>query len=241
MTNNYQAVVLGGGPGGYVAAIRLAQLNIKTVLIEKANVGGTCLNQGCIPTKALLHSAEVYQTVLHAAKCGVSAQNAAYDYAKIAANKDTVVKNLRSGVQYLLKNAGVEVVYGEGVLKDKNTIIVDGKDSITADKIILATGSRPADVPIPGIESKGVIDSNDVLALTKAPDSMVIIGGGVIGIEFASLFNALGKKVTVLEMLPQILTGVDRQISEEMKKVLTKKGIEIHTACNIVCSNYTLC
>lgn len=234
MTKRYEAAVLGAGPGGYVAAIRLAQLGKKTVLIEKDLVGGTCLNRGCIPTKALLHSAEVYQTVLHAAACGVSAQNAAYDYAKIAANKDMVVKNLRSGVQYLLKNAGAEVVYGEGVLTDTNTIIVDGKDSITAENIIIATGSRPADIPIPGIDSKGVIDSDDVLAFTKAPESLVIIGGGVIGIEFATLFNALGKKVTVIEMLPQILTGVDRQISEEMRKVLTKKGIKIETSAKVI-------
>jgi len=233
MTKQYEAAVIGGGPGGYVAAIRLAQLGKNTVLIEKDKVGGTCLNRGCIPTKALLHSAEVYETVLHASQFGVTAQNVNFDYKMIVAKKNTVVKTLRGGVEYLLKNAGVEIIRGEGVLTGDGGIIVGGKDVIIADDIILATGSRPANVPIPGVDSELVINSDDVLSLQQAPESLVIIGGGVIGIEFAMLYNALGKKVIVVEMLPQILTGVDEQIAADMRKVMEKKGIEIHTSAKV--------
>jgi len=233
MTNQYNTAVLGGGPGGYVAAIRSAKLGYKTVLIEKSDIGGTCLNRGCIPTKALLHSAEVYQTVREAKEYGVSAENVKFDYKKIAAKKDSVVKSLRGGVQYLLKNAGVTVINGEGVLADRNTIVVDGKDEIQSDNIVVATGSRPAKVPIPGIDGENVLNSDDVLKLVKAPESIVIIGGGVIGIEFATLFNELDKEVTVVEMLPQILTGVDDEISSLMRKELAKKGIKIHTSAKV--------
>jgi dihydrolipoamide dehydrogenase len=233
MTKKYEAAVLGAGPGGYVAAIRLAQLGKKTVLIEKDLVGGTCLNRGCIPTKALLHSAEVYQEVLHASQYGVIANDVKFDYGMIAAKKETVVKTLRGGVEFLLKNAVVDIVKGTGVLEGSGKILINGTDTIEADDIIVATGSRPTSVPIPGIDSEGVMNSDDVLALTNAPKSMVIIGGGVIGIEFASLYNALGSKVTVIEMLPQILTGVDEQIVKEMTKVLKKKGIEIHTTAKV--------
>lgn len=233
MTKHYNTAVLGGGPGGYVAAIRLAQLGQKTVLIEKDSVGGTCLNRGCIPTKALLHSAEVYHTVLSAAQYGVIAHDVKYDYKMIAAKKDTVVKTLRGGVEYLLKNAGVDLISGKGVLTSANEILINGESKITTDNIVLATGSCPANVPIPGIDSDGVINSDGVLELKQAPESLVIIGGGVIGIEFATLFNALGKKVTVVEMLPQILTGVDDQIASELKNVLAKKGIDIYTSAKV--------
>jgi len=233
MTKQYQAAVLGGGPGGYVAAIRLAQLGIKTALIEKDSVGGTCLNRGCIPTKALLHSAEVYETVLRASQYGVMTGEVKFDYGMIAAKKDTVVKTLRGGVEYLLKNAGIDVIRGNGVLTGSGEITVNGEDVVSADNIIVATGSRPADVPIDGIDGEGVMNSDGVLDMKQAPDSLVIIGGGVIGIEFATLMNTLGKQVTVVEMLPQILTDVDSEIAAEMRKVLEKKGIAIHTSAKV--------
>lgn len=233
MTKRYDAAVLGGGPGGYVGAIRLAQLGKNTVLIEEDKVGGTCLNRGCIPTKALLHSADIYEQVLHASQYGISADNVTFDYAKIAKRKNNVVKKLRGGIEFLLKKAGVTLVKGSGVLQGKNSILVDGKDLIEAKSIILATGSKPARVPIDGIDTQGVINSDGVLSLTEVPESLVIIGGGVIGIEFATLFNALGKKVTVIEMLPQILTGVDEDIAIKMRKLLKKKGIEIFTSARV--------
>jgi dihydrolipoamide dehydrogenase len=233
MTKKYDVAVLGGGPGGYVAAIRLAKLGKKAVLIEKDNVGGTCLNRGCIPTKALLHSAEVYEQALHAADYGVSVEGASYDYTKIAGKKDEVVGKLRGGIEFLLKKAGVDVIKGTGVVEAKGKITVDGKESVEADDIIIATGSKPSKVPIPGIDSEGVVDSDGVLAFTQAPESLVIIGGGVIGIEFASLFNALGKKVTVIEMLPKILGNVDDDITQRTHTLLKKQGIDIFTSAKV--------
>ncbi len=233
MTKKYDVAVLGGGPGGYVAAIRLAKLGKKAVLIEKDNVGGTCLNRGCIPTKALLHSAEVYEQALHAADYGVFVEGASYDYTKIAGKKDEVVGKLRGGIEFLLKKAGVDVIKGTGVVEAKGKITVDGKESVEADDIIIATGSKPSKVPIPGIDSEGVVDSDGVLAFTQAPESLVIIGGGVIGIEFASLFNALGKKVTVIEMLPKILGNVDDDITQRTHTLLKKQGIDIFTSAKV--------
>jgi dihydrolipoamide dehydrogenase len=233
MTKKYEAAVLGGGPGGYVCAIRLAQLGKKTVLIEKQDVGGTCLNRGCIPTKALLHSAKVYETVMHASQFGIITGEVNCDYGMISAKKDTVVKTLRGGVEYLLKKNGVDIVRGEGVLKSGREISVGG-ETIAADNIVLATGSRPMAVPIPGIGSDNVMDSDGVLAMKEAPESLVIIGGGVIGIEFATLMGTLGKKVTVVEMLPQILSGVDEEIVAEMRTVLQKKGIKIYTSAKVI-------
>ena len=233
MTKKYDVAVLGGGPGGYVAAIRLAKLGKKAVLIEKDNVGGTCLNRGCIPTKALLHSAEVYEQALHAADYGVFVEGASYDYTKIAGKKDEVVGKLRGGIEFLLKKAGVDVIKGTGVVEAKGKITVDGKESVEADDIIIATGSKPSKVPIPGIDSEGVVDSDGVLAFTQAPEALVIIGGGVIGIEFASLFNALGKKVTVIEMLPKILGNVDDDITQRTHTLLKKQGIDIFTSAKV--------
>lgn len=232
MTKKYDAAVLGGGPGGYVAAIRLAQLGKKTVLIEQKEVGGTCLNRGCIPTKALLHCADVYETVLYASQYGVTATDVQYDYGKIAEKKDTIVNSLRHGVEFLLKKAGVDIVYGRGILTGRCEIELNG-ETIFAESIVLATGSRPANVPIPGIDSQGVMNSDGVLALKEAPESLVIIGGGVIGIEFATMMRTFGKKVTVIEMLPQILTGVDSSIATEMRKVLENRGMEIHTSAKV--------
>jgi len=229
---NFDVAVIGGGPGGYVAAIRAAQLGNKTVLIEKDKVGGTCLNRGCIPTKALLHSAEVYQKMLYADKLGLSAENISFDYSKIAARKDDIVNRLISGVQGLLRAHKVTLLNGNAVLAG-NTLINVGDMQVQADKIILATGSVPSGISVKGIETSGVMNSDGVLSLTQLPDSAVIIGGGVIGMEIASLFNALGKAVTVIEMLPSILTGMDEQICSTMTRVLEKKGIQIYTNAKV--------
>lgn len=227
MNKRYDVAVLGGGPGGYEAAIRCSQLGLKTALIEARELGGTCLNRGCIPTKALLHSAELYEEAKNAAKFGVSTGEITYDYAKIAANKDAVVARLTGGIGALEAAHGVDVVTGFGKLTSANTIEVDNGTTVEADKIILATGSAPARPPIPGIDGKNVVTSDEVLAMKELPDSFVIIGGGVIGMEFTTLFATLGKKVTVIEMMPSILPGVDADIVNSLKASLKKKGVSI--------------
>jgi dihydrolipoamide dehydrogenase len=171
--------------------------------------------------------------VTQAAACGITTDNVRYEYAQMAARKDAAVETLRGGVEHLLKKAGVTLIRGKGVLAGAHEIRVDGQKRIEADHIVIATGSRPASIPVPGIETEGVIDSDDVLALTEAPQPVVIIGGGVIGIEFATLFNTLGKKVTVVEMQPQILPGLDAEIASMMKDVLHKRGIAIHTSARV--------
>ncbi|WP_227762091.1 dihydrolipoyl dehydrogenase [Zhaonella formicivorans] len=228
----YDVAVLGGGPGGYVAAIRCAQYGLKTVLIEADELGGTCLNRGCIPTKALLHCAELYESALESMEHGVFTGGISFNYAALARRKDTIVAKLRAGIASLEKAHGVTVIKGFGVLQDPHTINVNG-NLVNAEKIILATGSAPARPPIPGIDGENIITSDEVLAMTECPDSFVIIGGGVIGMEFATLFAALGKKVTVIEMMPSILPGVDRDIVRMLSQILQKKGVELVTSARV--------
>ena len=228
MMEKYDAVVIGGGPGGYVCAIRLGILGKKTAIIEKRDFGGTCLNRGCIPTKTLLHSGDMYSELAGMKKLGIKIGEYSFDYSKIAKRKDKVVKQLRSGVENLLKGHGVEIIRGEAKLLDAHTIAV-GDDKIEAENIVLAMGSAPAAIPVPGAELPGVLNSDGVMELTECPKSVVIVGGGVIGIEFATLFNGLGSKVTIIEMVPSILFGMDKDVSETMAELLRGKGVEIYT------------
>lgn len=223
---DYDTIVIGGGPGGYECAIRLSQLGHKTALIEARELGGTCLNRGCIPTKALLHAAEVYETVNEADIFGVQTSTAKLDFKKTVAFKDAKVSQLRSGIEMLEKKHGVTVINGYAILEDRNTVTVNN-EKITASNIVIATGSAPARPNIPGINDEAVITSDEVLSMDELPDSFVIIGGGVIGIEFATLFSTLGKSVTVIEMMPDILPGVDAELTEIIKGVLTSKGVNI--------------
>lgn len=231
---DYDVAVLGGGPGGYIAAIRSAQLGKRVALIESHELGGTCLNRGCIPTKALLHCAEVYHSAANASGFGVSAGEVSFDYSAMAAYKDAVAAKLRSGIAGLEKAHGVKVINGFGRLTDMHTIGVSRSDdteiSVSAERIILATGSAPVIPPIDGIDGPNIMTSDDVLAMTELPESFVIIGGGVIGIEFATLFSTLGKPVTVIEMMPSILPGVDSDAVRTMLRVLKKKKVEV--ICN---------
>lgn len=233
-TYQYDVAVLGGGPGGYEAAIRCGQLGLRTVLIESEHLGGTCLNHGCIPTKALLACAEVYESALHASAFGVSTGTVALDYGKCTAYKDTIVTKLRSGIAALENAHGVALEYGYGTLANPHTIQLDTGKEITAGNIILAAGSVPSKPPIPGIDSDHVLTSNELLALKTLPDSIIIIGGGVIGVEFAELFASLGRQVTILEMMPSLLTGTDPQIVSLLSTHLEEKGITIHTDAKVL-------
>lgn len=222
----YDVTVIGGGPGGYVAAIRLAKLGLKTALIEKDTLGGTCLNRGCIPTKALLHSAKD-QVALNKLL-----PEAAPDFAAMAKSKDMIVRRLTGGVAFLEKAYGVDVISGQGVLTDAHHMQV-GDEMIETEKIILATGSEPAIPPIPGSDSEKVLTSDDVLALNELPESIVIAGGGVIGLEFATMFASLGVKVTIVEMIPELLPGIDRDIVKAIQTRLKRRKCDIFTGARI--------
>lgn len=228
---DYDIAVLGGGPGGYVAAIRAAQLGKKVALIEACELGGTCLNRGCIPTKALLHCAEVYEHSMDSAVFGVNCGEVGFDYEKMAAFKSSTVDKLVSGIGSLEKAHGVKVINGFGRLTDKHNIAVSMNDgtelNVSYDRLILATGSAPARPPIEGINGRNVVTSDDILSMTELPESFVIIGGGVIGIEFATLFSTLGRPVTVIEMMPSILPGVDADVVRTCLRVLKKKNVAI--------------
>lgn len=230
----YQAAVIGGGPGGYIAAIQCAQRGLKTVLVEKLDLGGTCLNRGCIPTKTLLHSSDVFAEINHCKALGIEVSgDVGFKYKKIAKRKDKVVKQLRSGVEALVSGHGACIIRGEAVLTGPHTFKVENTE-YEAENIILAAGSSPAFIPIPGAEHEAVLNSDGVLSLTECPESVTIIGGGVIGVEFATLFANLGKKVAIVEMMPSILYGNDPDICELMTYILTEeKGVEIHTNAKV--------
>lgn len=223
---SFDVAVLGAGPGGYIAAIRSAQYGKKVVLIESRELGGTCLNRGCIPTKAFLHSAEIYESAKNSENFGITSGEIGYDFVKVAAYRDGVVNKLRTGIAKLEKAHGVKVINGFGRIQDAHTLDVEG-ERITFDKLIIATGSAPALPPIPGIDCNNVLTSDDVLGMTSLPDSFVIIGGGVIGIEFATALSAFGKPVTIIEMMPSILPGTDADIVRVLSRVLKKKKVSI--------------
>jgi dihydrolipoamide dehydrogenase len=230
---HFDAAVIGGGPGGYVCAIRLAQLGIRTALVESRELGGTCLNRGCIPTKALLHTAELYDEVkTHGKDLGLLG-GLSVDYAALAGRKDRIVAKLRKGIESLVKARKIEIIRGYAVLTGAKTFKVENEE-YGADNLVLAAGSEPASIPVPGADLPRVINSDAVLSLTSLPESAVIIGGGVIGIEFATLLSSLGKKVIIIEMLPKILNGMDDDISTLMAKLLKKRGVEIHTGAKLL-------
>jgi len=228
---SYDVIVLGGGPGGYVAAIKAAQLNLKVALIEKEVVGGICLNHGCIPTKTLLKNAKVYKTVKHALDYGVVIDgNIAFDWSLMLKRKNIVVKKLTMGVAGLLKKNGVEIISGLGKVLSANQVEVNGEVLETKD-LILATGASPIMPPIPGLkeayEKKIAVTSREMLQIEDAPKTLAIIGGGVIGVEFATIFSSLGSKVTIIEKLDGILPMMDDDVRNAYTKTLKKDGIEI--------------
>lgn len=229
----YDVAVLGAGPGGYETAIRCVKYGLRTALIEAADLGGTCLNRGCIPTKALLHGAELFAEVRGAAASGVNVSAPEFDFAAMAKRKDMIVQRLRGGVAFLEKSYGVDVIQGFGVLKGPHEIEVNG-DVVEAEHIVLATGSTPSLPPIPGADSEGVVTSDEILAMTQAPESIVIVGGGVIGLEFATLFSSLGVPTTIIEMLPVLLPDMDREIVRALEKRLKRNGVNIVTNARVL-------
>lgn len=233
---HFQVVFLGGGPGGYVGALRASQLGLSVALVEDKQIGGTCLNRGCIPTKTLARSAELWREVGNANEFGISLGQVSLDIAQVFARKDTVVANLVKGIEQLLKKAKVAVIQGEGSFREPGKIEIkyqDSTETITADNIVLATGSVPARIPIPGIELPGVVTSDELLADASLPAHLVVIGGGVIGLEFASIYHSFGVKVTVVEMQHRVLPNIDEEIVKRLTPLFKRSGIEIFTKTTI--------
>ncbi len=226
----FDCVVIGAGPGGYVAAIRLGQLGKKTAVVEKERVGGVCLNWGCIPSKALIHAASVVDELGHSGDIGITAKGVSIDFAKTQAWKEGVVKRLTDGIAQLLKMNGVEVIAGTASFRSATQIEVassSGKDTVTADAFIVATGGRPFEVPGFAFDGKTVITSKEALSWTEVPASLVVIGGGVIGLELGTVYAKLGSKVTVVEMMDQLLPGTDPDLVKVVARGLKKRGVDV--------------
>ena len=227
--------VLGAGPGGYVAAIQGAKLGASVALVEKAKLGGTCLNWGCIPTKALVRSAEVYKTLLHSEEYGCYVEGLRFDMNQILLRKQRVVEQLVRGIHSLIKANGIKLIEGMGSLVDHHTIAVNRgsqQTMISARNIIIATGSKTSKPSIPGTDHPGLLDSRQALELKELPERMVIIGAGIIGMEFAFIFSSFGVRVSVLEYLDTVLSGCDRDICEEIDGAARRQGIQIYTSAN---------
>jgi dihydrolipoamide dehydrogenase len=237
-STHYDVAVIGAGIGGYVAAIRASQLGAKVAIVEKQYLGGTCLNVGCIPSKAMLHIAEVLHSIESFEDMGIHLpQPPTFDMSKAVAYTDKVVKRMTSGVGMLMKSNNVDVFDGLGTVDVSRNVTVtmnDGsQEQFSADKIILATGSVPFLPPFPGIDGNNVINSDTCWYWPKTPESIICVGGGVIGVELACMFNALGSKVTIVEMLPNILAPVDDEVRRLLVRILGKRGIEIVTGAKV--------
>ena len=227
-------LVIGGGPGGYVAAIRAAQLGAKVTIVEKDALGGTCLNRGCMPTKAMLHSSEIYEAATNSANIGIIGADVRVDWEKVQGFRASVVEKLTSGVKALLRLNKVTSVSGEAVFTGPKTVKVGGKE-LSAEKVIICSGSYPIIPGIPGLkESKAVIDSTACLSLDHIPESMVVIGGGVIGLELGSVYRRYGTKVTVVEMQPRLLPLMDGELTMLAEAKLRGEGLEILTSTSVV-------
>ena len=232
----YDLAIVGGGPGGYVAAGKAGEAGLKVILFEKRELGGVCLNEGCIPTKTLLYSAKVLDYAHHADRYGISVQGAGPDYGAILKRKTKVVKKLVGGIKVQMRNAQVEVINGEAVLEGRSEeafTIVCNEEQYQAKNVLLCTGSEAAVPPIPGLrEGLGatVLTNREILELPELPE----LGGGVIGMEFASFFNSMGTQVTVVEMLPKILGPMDEEISAMLQAQYAKKGVDFHLGCQVV-------
>ena len=236
MAQEFDLIVIGAGPGGYPAALRAAEGGRRVAVIEKDELGGTCLNRGCIPTKTLLHASGLYRRLQEAQAEGLSVSGAHVDMARLQERRLEVISSLREGIAVQFQKKGVTLFTGTGrILEKEKVLVTTGKEEIllTAPRILIAAGAKTAVPPIPGIDLPGVEDSAGLLARQEPYDSLIIIGGGVIGMEFASFYSDLGKKVTVLEAMDRILPGMDREISQNLKMILKKRGVDIHTKASV--------
>ena len=237
--NMYDLMIIGGGPAGYVAAERAGHNGLSVILFEKKALGGVCLNEGCIPTKTMLYSAKIYENALHGDKYGIYGDNIRFDYGKIHARKNKTVRKLVAGVAAKMKSNQVTVVNGDAMIQQKTSAGIEvtcNGESYTGANLLVCTGSEAFIPPIPGLEqvSDIILTNREILDLKELPASLVIIGGGVIGMEFASFYNSLGSKVTIVEMLPEILGGIDSELSAMLRDIYTKKGIEFHLQAKVV-------
>ena len=236
----YDIAIIGGGPGGYVAAEKAGKKGLKTVLFEKKDLGGVCLNEGCIPTKTLLYSAKLYDQARKGEKYGLRIEGAELDYKKMVDRKTKVMRKLVAGIGLRMKGAAVEVVKGEAMIMGRTEEgairIAAGETTYEEKNLLICTGSETFIPPIPGLDTEtneAIVTSRELLAAKEAPASITIIGGGVIGMEFASLYNSLGAEVHVVEMMPEILGAMDAEISAMLRAQYTKKGVHIHLSCRV--------
>ena len=233
----YDVIVLGSGPGGYPAAIRASQLGFKVAIIEKESLGGVCLNWGCIPTKALLKSAQVYEYMKHSTDYGINGSNIQHDFGAVVKRSRGVADKMSKGVQFLMKKNKIDVVMGYGKLSGKGKVEVtaaDGSKQIVEGKyIIIATGARSRQLPAMPVDGKKIIGYREAMVLPEQPKSMIVVGSGAIGVEFADFYNTMGTKVTIVEFLPRIVPVEDEDISKELEKQFKRKGITIMTSSEV--------
>lgn len=232
MNMKYDVAIIGGGPAGYTAAEKAAKGGLSTVLFEKNALGGVCLNEGCVPTKTLLYSAKTYDQIKHASKYAVSAENPSFDYPKIIARKNKVVKKLTAGIRMKMKESGVEVIAGEAMIQgktDEGNILIQCTEQVyEAKNLLVCTGSESVIPPIPGVNETEYWTSREALQSKELPASLIIIGGGVIGMEFASFFNSMGTEVQVVEMLDKILGPMDKELSDMLQAEYAKRGVKFY-------------
>ncbi len=218
----YDAIIIGAGPGGYECAKTIVELGGKPLLVEKDSPGGTCTNWGCIPTKALVSSIETFETIKSASRKGITAENVSIDFSKVMARKDRIVKTIVRGIELSLKNNNIELIKGEAHIISKDKVKINDQEYV-AKNIVIATGSEPIKI------FDNCLTSKDMLSLTEVPETLTIVGGGAIGVEFGNIFKILGSNVTIIEALPSILPNMDKDVSEEITNVLKRKGIKILT------------
>jgi len=238
MAKEFDVCVIGTGPGGYVAAIRAAQLGFKTAVVEKRHLGGVCLNIGCIPTKALLRSAEVFESISHASDYGVDVKDFSVNFEGMIKRSRNVANKMSKGVQFLMKANKIEVLEGTGVFKSSDELSIqdgDGKEqeTVKAEHFIIATGARPRELPNLEIDGEMIIDSEKAMQLEKQPGKMVIIGAGAIGVEFAYFYNTIGTDVTLVELMETLVPVEDEDVGKELGKIYKKKGIEVLTESSV--------
>lgn len=237
-TKRYDLVVIGGGPGGYVAAIRAAQLGMQVAVVERDRLGGVCLNWGCIPTKALLHNAEVFDLFRRAHEFGISAENVKVDFAAVIRRSRQIAGRLNKGVEFLFRKNKIDHVPGTGTLLARNRVgVTDGSGKAVAEleapRIILATGSRPRPLPNVPVDQKRIITSDEAVVLEALPASIVIVGAGAVGVEFADIYQKFGSRVTLVEMLPRIVPVEDAEVSDLLAKSFARRGIDVRTGARV--------